>query len=73
MAEGKITPGEIVHHKIHLTPSNITNPEIALSFDNLILVCRECHAIEHGARQRRYKIDDMGRVVIDAPPNTKTL
>ena len=40
-------PGEIVHHKIHLAPHNIDNPNITLAEDNLELVCRECHAIEH--------------------------
>lgn len=39
--------GEIVHHKIYLTPQNINNPAITLSEDNLELLCRECHAIEH--------------------------
>ena len=41
-------PGEIVHHKIHLTPNNIDDLDIALGTDNLELLCRECHAIEHG-------------------------
>lgn len=40
-------PGEIVHHKEHLTPHNINNPAITLSEDNLELLCRVCHAIEH--------------------------
>lgn len=40
-------PGEIVHHKIYLTPQNINNPAISLSEDNLETLCRECHAIEH--------------------------
>lgn len=40
-------PGKIVHHKIHLTPQNINNLAITLSEDNLELLCRECHAIEH--------------------------
>lgn len=40
-------PGEIVHHKIHLTPQNINDTDITLSEDNLELLCRECHAIEH--------------------------
>lgn len=42
-------PGEIVHHKEHLTPTNIVNPEIALGEDNLELLCRDCHGIEHAA------------------------
>lgn len=40
-------PGEIVHHKIYLTPKNINNPAVTLSEDNLELLCRDCHAIEH--------------------------
>ena len=40
-------PGEIVHHKVHLTPQNIDDPDISLSTDNLELLCRECHALEH--------------------------
>ena len=40
-------PGEIVHHKQHLTPKNINNAEITLSADNLETLCRECHAFEH--------------------------
>lgn len=39
--------GEIVHHKRHLTPSNISDASVTLNFDNLELLCRECHAIEH--------------------------
>lgn len=46
-AQGVISKGEIVHHKEHLTPENINNPEIALGFDNLELLCRPCHAEEH--------------------------
>lgn len=61
--KGLVVPGEIVHHKIHLTPENINDPAITLSFSNLELVCRECHAKEHGARDLRYTIDEQGRVI----------
>ena len=40
-------PGEIVHHKIYLTPENIDNPAISLNPDNLETLCRTCHALEH--------------------------
>ncbi len=40
-------PGEIVHHKEHLTPENIGDPAIALGEDNLELLCRDCHGLEH--------------------------
>ena len=47
MRQGIYKPGEIVHHKIELDPITIENPEIALSFDNLELLCRDCHAARH--------------------------
>lgn len=40
-------PGEIVHHKEHLTPENINDPSVALGEDNLELLCRDCHGLEH--------------------------
>lgn len=44
--------GYIVHHKTELTPQNISDPEVALSFGNLKYVCHECHnSIEHGGRR----------------------
>ena len=60
--EGRTTPGEIVHHKIHLTPQNITNPDITLNFQNLEYVCRNCHAKVHDKNRRRYSVDEFGRV-----------
>lgn len=63
-SKGILKPGEIVHHKIHISPDNINDPEITLSFQNLLLVCRDCHAQIHDRKQRRYKVDDMGRVTI---------
>ena len=63
MKEGRLTIGEIVHHKIHLTPENIIDPSVTLNWDNLELVCRLCHAAEHG-RAKRYKVDEAGRVTI---------
>lgn len=35
--------GYIVHHKIILTPDNITDPDIALNHKNLAYVCKDCH------------------------------
>lgn len=58
--------GEIVHHKEHLTPQNINNPEIALGEDNLELLCRNCHALAHAgelATDSGLTFDDEGNVV----------
>lgn len=35
--------GYIVHHKKPLTPENINDVNITLSFDNLRYDCKECH------------------------------
>lgn len=40
-------PGEIVHHKILLTESNINDPNITLAWENLELLCQDCHNKEH--------------------------
>lgn len=70
LAKGIYTPGIIVHHIEELTPLNIENPEVTLNYQNLKLVCRECHALEHEQmyqarrRKRRYNIDADGRVHI---------
>lgn len=68
LRSGIYTPGVIVHHIRHLTPENITDPNVALDWSNLELVCRDCHAAIHDAEinhraPRRYRVDDFGRVV----------
>lgn len=47
LAKGKVVPGYIVHHKVHLTPENIHDPEVSLNWDNLEYVCKKCHDKEH--------------------------
>lgn len=64
LKEGRISAGVIVHHKIYVTPDNIGRPDIILNPDNLELLCRDCHAKEHEGRQRRYKVDELGRVIV---------
>ena len=61
LKNGLVVAGEIVHHKIHLTPANINDPAVTLNFKNLELVCRECHALEH-SNGRRYVVDAAGNV-----------
>ena len=47
MKAGHVTPGEIVHHIIELTPDNVDDYETCYGLDNLELVCRDCHAKKH--------------------------
>lgn len=64
MKQNKLTPAEEVHHITELTPENINDPSVTLSPSNLVALCRECHRARHGARQRRYKINERGQVEI---------
>ena len=70
LERGRLVPGAIVHHRVHLTPDNVGDPDVTLSFDNLEYVCRDCHAAEHPeiyGRDRpdgpRVAFDEDGNVV----------
>ena len=63
---GRLVPAEIVHHIRHLSPENIGDPEVSLSFGNLMRVCRDCHAELHYPDQSytpRVSFDENGRVI----------
>lgn len=62
LAKGIYKPGEIVHHKTHITPENISDPDVTLNLDNLQLLCRDCHADVHKGYEKRYTIDELGRI-----------
>lgn len=64
LAKGIYTAGDIVHHRKPLTPENINDPQITLSWDNLKLVCRSCHALEHKTVDVCYFFDDEGNIVM---------
>lgn len=65
MRNGEVVAGEIVHHKIHLTPQNFDDPNITLNENNLELLCRNCHALEHSKNGTgRYFFDDEGNLII---------
>lgn len=61
LSRGIYKAGVIVHHKIHLTPDTIKDPNVSLNWNNLQLLCRDCHAIVHKP-SKRYKVDEFGRV-----------
>lgn len=63
LQRGIYTASDIVHHKKYITPQNLNDPSITLSWDNLMLVCRDCHAKIH-SRDKRYRIDEYGRCII---------
>lgn len=66
LRRGIYKPGDIVHHRIEIDPININYPEVALNWDNLELLCRDCHAEAHDKRKRdrRYIIDGDGKIIV---------
>lgn len=63
LKRGLYRAGEIVHHRVHLTPENIGDPTVSCAWSNLELLCRNCHAEEHGRIEKRYRFDAAGRVM----------
>ena len=72
LAGGRYVPGEIVHHKVHLTPENVADPTVSLDFRNLEYVCRDCHAKEHPEIYGKGR-DDGPRVGFDSHGNVVRL
>lgn len=67
LKKGLIVPGKIVHHKEHLTEENYKNPEVSLNFENLELLCQECHNKEHFeiSYKSRYSFNEDGSIKIE--------
>jgi 5-methylcytosine-specific restriction enzyme A len=70
LKKGIYRPGEEVHHKICLSPDNINDPYITLSFQNLELLCSSCHSTEHNRKYKEVvrnglKFDNFGNLVVD--------
>lgn len=63
-ANGELVPAKVVHHVTWLTPENINDPHVTLSFDNFQRLCQDCHAAVHSGYERpRVDFDENGNVV----------
>jgi len=67
LSKGYYVPGNIVHHKVHINPDNITDPDVLLSFDNLEYLCMYCHNQEHFGNKKRYRVNADGSVAVTRP------
>ncbi len=54
-----------VHHKIRLTAANINDPRVTLNWDNLELLCKDCHDEEREKKNvvRRWRCGPDGRLM----------
>lgn len=64
LSKGIYKAAVIIHHKTHLSPDNIGDPTVSLSWNNLEALCMDCHNKEHISKGKRYKVDELGRVII---------
>ena len=55
-------PAEHVHHKKHLTETNVYDVSVSLNPDNLVSLCKRCHDQEHSQDK------GFGRVTEEAYP-----
>lgn len=60
-------PAAIVHHKRFITPMNINDPSITLSWDNLQALCADCHSQIHNRKHqittKESKFDENGNLI----------
>ena len=69
LEKGIITPAESVHHKIPITVHNVHDPNITLSFSNLLCVCQKHHEqIHNPKKQDRYTFDEYGHCITKNDP-----
>lgn len=54
--------GVICHHKIYITPQNITDINITLNMDNLECLCQDCHNKEHSLQNNLFSFDESGNI-----------
>lgn len=54
-------PGTYVHHKDYINVSNVDDTNITLNWDNLELLCHDCHNQEHFS-QVNYFFDNNGNL-----------
>ena len=59
MCERCTNAARIAHHKIYLTPNNIGDPEITLSWHNLEALCQDCHNREHSRSKEEVTQDGL--------------
>ena len=67
LKRGIIEPGSKdrpleAHHKIPLTADNVKDPNVALAWSNLELLCKDCHDKERERQAKRWEIGQDGRV-----------
>lgn len=53
----------IVHHKTWINANNVTDTNITLNWDNLMLLCLDCHNKIHFKETDKWEFDEEGNLV----------
>lgn len=53
----------IVHHKVYINDRNVNDYSITLDFNNLELLCIDCHNKEHFKNKIPYEFDEQGNLI----------
>lgn len=64
LRSGLYRPAEVVHHIRPITDENLNDPEITLSWSNLMALCKQHHAEAHDLKQYLPKNGPKQRYVI---------
>jgi 5-methylcytosine-specific restriction endonuclease McrA len=66
-----------VHHKVELNEFNINNPEVAIDFKNLELLCKPCHSLETNSKysplEQGYSFNADGDLIYSPPIKNQDL
>jgi 5-methylcytosine-specific restriction protein A len=64
--QGKDVMFCVVHHRKHISPTNLDDPMTTLNHSNLQLLCIECHNKEHMTKDSEIReditFDEMGNI-----------
>jgi 5-methylcytosine-specific restriction endonuclease McrA len=63
LARGLYRPATQVHHIQPLTPDNLSDPSVTVSWNNLEALCDDCHTRVHNPSVR-WRIDSDGNVIL---------
>jgi len=68
---GKVIAAKIVHHRKHITITNVGDARVTLTWENLEALCQDCHNREHHGAPRvaRYVFGENGEVYPPMPQN----
>ena len=70
--KGKVTPAQDVHHIKSPFSKNNVNQQLLLDYNNLMSLCKQCHAEIHNRQEGKFTVQDVLRVLADLLDENKS-